>query len=94
MIYVTDFVLNPVLFYTGILKFTDMKKNMGTVDKIVRTLIVLVLIVLYAKGILAGTLGIILLVVAGILLITSLVGFCPLYALLGIRTLRKTESNG
>ena len=42
-----------------------------------------------ATGAAAGTVGIILLVLGGILLLTSVVSFCPLYVLLGIRTCRK-----
>lgn len=63
-----------------------MKKNMGTADRIIRTVIALVMIVLFVQGVISGTLGIILLVLSGILLLTSLVGFCPLYAPFGIRT--------
>ena len=63
-----------------------MKKNMGTADRIIRAVIALVMIVLFAQGVISGTLGIILLVLSGVFLLTSLVGFCPLYAPFGIRT--------
>lgn len=63
-----------------------MKKNMGTADKVIRFIIAAVLIALYYTGTLTGTLGIVGLVVAGIFVLTSLVNFCPLYAIFGIRT--------
>ncbi|MFN3997882.1 DUF2892 domain-containing protein [Algoriphagus sp.] len=63
-----------------------MKKNMGSTDKIIRLIIAAVLVVLYFTGTLTGTLGIIALVVAAIFTLTSLVSFCPLYTLLGIKT--------
>jgi len=63
-----------------------MKKNMGTTDKIVRLLVAIIAAVLYFTGTVTGTLGIVLLVAAGIFLLTSLVSFCPLYAPFGIST--------
>lgn len=63
-----------------------MKKNMGSVDKIVRIIVAIVFAVLYFTGTVTGTLGIILLVLGGVFVLTSLVGFCPLYAPFGIST--------
>ncbi len=65
-----------------------MKKNMGNIDKIVRTVVALVAIVLLATGNVAisSVLGIILAVVAAIFLLTSLVGTCPLYSIVGMST--------
>jgi predicted PurR-regulated permease PerM len=63
-----------------------MKKNMGTVDKAVRILVAAVIIVLYALGILSGTIGLILGIIALVFIFTSFIGFCPLYTLLGLNT--------
>ena len=63
-----------------------MKVNMGSVDRMVRLMVAVVLTVLYLSKIVTGTLGAVALVVAGIFLLTSLVRFCPLYTLLGINT--------
>lgn len=63
-----------------------MKKNMGTADKAIRVIIAIVIAFLYYKGIIDGTLGIILMIFAIVFLLTSLVGFCPLYKPLGINT--------
>ena len=63
-----------------------MKKNMGTADKIIRTVIAAIIAALYLTNVISGTLGIVLLVLAGVFLLTGLVSFCPLYAPFGIRT--------
>jgi hypothetical protein len=63
-----------------------MNINMGKADRIIRVIIAAVVAILFFTGIIEGTLGIILLVIAGIFLLTSLVGFCPLYCPLGLKT--------
>jgi hypothetical protein len=63
-----------------------MKKNMGSADRIVRLIVALVIAVLYFTNVVAGTLGIILLVVAAIFALTSFISFCPLYAPFGLST--------
>jgi len=68
-----------------------MKKNMGTTDRIIRLLAAAVIAVLYFTETLTGTLGIILLIVAGIFALTSFVSFCPLYAPFGIKTCKINE---
>ncbi len=56
-----------------------MKKNMGNPDRIIRSVIALVIAALYFTETITGTLGIVLLVVAAVFLLTSFVSFCPLY---------------
>ncbi|MCB0401322.1 MAG: DUF2892 domain-containing protein [Flavobacteriales bacterium] len=68
-----------------------MKKNMGIADRVIRILIAAVIAVLYFTGIVPGTLGIVLLVLAGVFVLTSLISFCPLYAPLGINTCPRKE---
>ena len=63
-----------------------MKTNMGSADRMFRLLAAVLLTVLYLTKIVTGTPGMIILVVAGVFLLTSLVRFCPLYTLLGINT--------
>ena len=71
-----------------------MKKNMGNSDRIIRFIIAAIIGVLYFTGTLTGTLGIVLLVLAGVFLLTSFVSFCPLYAPFGISTcpMKKTST--
>jgi len=66
-----------------------MKPNMGTADRIVRILVAAVIAILYFTGTVSGTLGIVLLVLAGVFVATSLVSFCPLYAPFGMSTCPK-----
>ncbi len=63
-----------------------MKKNMGSMDKIVRIIIAAVIAVLYYTNVISGTLGIVLLVLAGVFVLTSFISFCPLYAPFGLST--------
>lgn len=63
-----------------------MKQNMGTVDRVIRTLIAIGIGVLYFTGCISGTLAIILGVVAVVFLVTSLVARCPAYVPLGVST--------
>jgi hypothetical protein len=66
-----------------------MKKNMGTIDRVVRFLIAAAVIGLYFGGVISGTLAIVLLVFAGIFILTSFISFCPLYLPFGISTAKK-----
>jgi len=66
-----------------------MKKNMGTVDKVIRILIAVVIAVLFFTNVITGILGVVLLVLAGVFVTVSLISFCPLYLPLGINTNKK-----
>jgi uncharacterized membrane protein len=68
-----------------------MKKNMGTTDKVVRLALAIVLIILFYKEVLTGALGVVALIVALVFTLTSLISFCPLYTLFGIKTTKKEE---
>lgn len=57
-----------------------MKRNMSNIDRIIRVIIAALFAYLYFGGVVTGALGIILVVLGGVFLLTSLVGFCPLYA--------------
>lgn len=63
-----------------------MKKNMGNTDKIIRLILAAVFAYLYFSGTVTGTIGLVVVVLGGVFVLTSLVGFCPLYTLLGINT--------
>ena len=57
-----------------------MKRTMSNTDRIVRLVISALFAYLYFGGIVTGTLGIVLLVLAGVFTLTAIVAFCPLYA--------------
>ena len=68
-----------------------MKKNMGTIDKVIRILIAVVIAVLFFAHVITGILGIVLIILAVIFVLTSLIGICPLYLPFGIKTCKKEE---
>lgn len=55
-------------------------------DRIVRVLAGILLLALGFGGVVAGTLGLVFKVIGSLLLVTGLVGYCPVYALLKVRT--------
>lgn len=63
-----------------------MKKNVGSLDKAVRIGLAAVVVLLNYFEVIDGTLAIILLVLALVLIVTSFANFCPLYAMLGKST--------
>jgi VIT1/CCC1 family predicted Fe2+/Mn2+ transporter len=63
-----------------------MKNNMGTIDKVVRIIGALIIILLYVSNKIEGTTAIVLLVLSGIFILTSFISFCPLYYPFGIST--------
>ncbi|MGZ0016683.1 YgaP family membrane protein [Yeosuana sp. AK3] len=69
-----------------------MKKNMGSVDRVIRIIIAVFVAVLYFTDTISGTLGIVLLVLAGVFLLTSLISVCPLYAPFGFSTCKVKEN--
>jgi Protein of unknown function (DUF2892) len=66
-----------------------MKKNMGIIDITIRLVIAALVIVLYFTHVISGTLAIILLIIAGIFILTSFLSFCPAYLPFGISTRSK-----
>jgi hypothetical protein len=66
-----------------------MSTNMGGADRIIRIILALVFGALYFTGNVTGTLGIVLLVIGGVFLATSAIGFCPLYKIVGLNTCPK-----
>ena len=66
-----------------------MKKNMGSLDRVLRIVIALVVAALYFTNVISGTVAIVLLVFAGVFILTSFMSFCPLYLPFGISTRSK-----
>jgi hypothetical protein len=63
-----------------------MKKNVGSIDRSIRLILALIIVILFLSKVINGTLGIVLMVFAGIFVLTSLFSFCPLYTLFGKST--------
>lgn len=92
---VTGFKKRDHLYLNCIKKFLQINlidmKNMGKVDRIIRVIIAVVIGVLFYTKVITGTAGIVLLVFAGVFLITSLVSTCPLYLPFGIKTCKTKQ---
>ncbi len=66
-----------------------MKPNMGVIDRVIRAILAVVIIVLYFTGQITGTAAIILGILAIVFIITSITAFCPLYIPFKISTRKK-----
>jgi len=65
-----------------------MKVNESGTDRILRVVVGVILVLLYVFGVVGSTLGLVLTVVGAVALVTGLTGFCPLYAILKVKTLK------
>jgi hypothetical protein len=70
-----------------------MKKNMGTIDRVIRVVLAIVVVILYMNGSITGVAAIILGILAVVFVLTSLIGFCPLYVPFKISTISKSKRN-
>jgi hypothetical protein len=68
-----------------------MKKNIGTIDRVTRILTAAIIAFLYFTNVITGTLAIILIGVALVLLVTGFLSFCPLYFVLGFKSIKKNS---
>lgn len=68
-----------------------MEKNMGFIDRIIRVILAIIVAVLYFTGQISGIAAIILGVIALVFVITSAIGFCPLYYPFKISTIKKPK---
>lgn len=65
-----------------------MEKNMGVADRGIRVAVALLFLLFIVLGAIKGVLAIIVGIVAAVFILTSIVGFCPLYTVLKISTRR------
>ncbi len=66
-----------------------MKINIGKFDRVIRIILAALISTLYITGVMSGTLGVVLLIAGGILLVTALINFCPLYSIIGVNSCPK-----
>lgn len=66
-----------------------MKKNMGNADRIIRVILAAIIAILFLTQTITGTVGMVLVMVAAILLLTGFISFCPLYAIFGVKTSKR-----
>lgn len=67
---------------------------MGNVDRLIRTGVAILIIVLYMTHQISGLTATIALILGAIFLLTSYLKFCPLYLPFGISTVREEEQTG
>jgi hypothetical protein len=60
-----------------------MKKNVSKTDAVVRSIIAIIIALLFYQRIITGAVGIALLVISGVFLLTSIFKVCPLYSIIG-----------
>lgn len=63
-----------------------MKRNIGTSDRLIRAIIAGLIAFLIINNVFTGIIGIIMIVIAGVLALTSFITFCPIYKIFGIST--------
>jgi len=68
-----------------------MNKNMGSLDRVIRIILAVLVAILYFTDQISGTAAIILGIFAVAFLLTSFVSFCPLYAQLKFLTIKKSK---
>jgi len=70
-----------------------MKQNIGSTDKMIRISLAALIAILYFMGKISGTTAVILGALALIFVLTSFIGFCPLYAPFGISSKKRFANN-
>lgn len=66
-----------------------MNKNMGTIDRVVRSLMAVIIVVLYFTGNITGIAALVLGIFAVAFLVTSFLGFCPAYLPFNLKTFKE-----
>ncbi len=69
-----------------------MQPNMGTVDRVLRIAVALVIAGLYFTGQISGTLATVLVVLAVVFFVTAAAARCPAYLPFGLSTRKKSET--
>lgn len=82
--YYTILVFSYIIYNTGVCK----KKNLGSIDRILRVVLAAVIVVLYVMGQVTGTAAIVLGILAAIILVTAAIGICPLYVPIKLSTIK------
>lgn len=62
---------------------------MGSADRVIRVILAAIIAYLYFTNVITGTLGLVLIILAGVFVLTSFISFCPLYAPFGLSTFKK-----
>jgi hypothetical protein len=63
-----------------------MNKNVASWDRIIRAVLGVVLLYVGIAGLVSGWLGVVIAILGAVFLVTSLIGFCPIYAVFKLST--------
>jgi hypothetical protein len=69
-----------------------MKCNMSPLDRILRIIVAVAIAVFFFLGMITGVAAVVLGVLAVILFLTSVIGFCPVYAVFSTGTKKSCEA--
>jgi hypothetical protein len=72
-------------------KKNTMKKNIGTVDRVIRILVAVAVVALFFANIISGTMALILLALSVIFVVTSIISICPIYSFMRLSTLKENK---
>ena len=67
---------------------------MGSADRIIRIINAAIIGILYFTNVISGIFGLVLLILAGVFVLTSFMSFCPIYAPFGFSTFLVKEKKG
>jgi hypothetical protein len=68
-----------------------MKKTVGSTDKIIRYIIAIIAIYAAYTNMVASPWNYVLYAVAAIMILTAITGFCPIFSILGINTMKSNK---
>ena len=71
-----------------------MTKNMGTIDRLIRIILAVIILILLLNNSVAGAFALILGIFAAAFLGTSAIGWCPLYKPMKINTKKTQQKQG
>ena len=69
-----------------------MKQNMGSIDRVIRIFITFTITILYLTDQITGVAAMVLSLFAAIFILTSFLGFCPLYVPLKLSTKKEPKN--
>ena len=78
--------MNNGAFHYKNQKYYFMKKNMGSIDQLIRFILGLIFLILYFTNTVQGTWGTILWIAGGVFLLTAAIRICPVYSIFNIST--------
>ncbi len=70
------------------------EKNVGMIDRVIRIILGIILLYLFVVNMVAAPWSYLVALIGLIMLVTGVIGTCPLYSMLGMNTLSKKALGG